>query len=381
MTTFPDVVDEFPDATTLAAQTLDEADHAQLHENLGVAISAVETFVLAHPGGGSFPDFTGSESPEGVQTANLGQFYEDTDNGGLYAKVQGSGDDVGWVFAGGGFPSNPDVPGFGQGPGGTNTLAMVAPAGQFTITDLLANVGSGNGLNYITDGVDGEQFLTMTLGPIGMGHVWIWAADGTTQFPGAVQFNGDTGFDFPEGLSKSGNGTTQLIGSAVNGVWITDALAAPGTGNGIYWHPSGTDGGQRAEVVTGDSGQFTTTFAADGSTQFPGGVVIDGVLPRIIGPSSGYLALMDPLASAGSGNSIFFHSNGVDGEQHVGIVLGPSGDFVWSFAADGSTQFPGPIGVNGVTPPSQAGAIDVSGETSAVQALAAALVGVGLIAA
>lgn len=45
MTTFPDVVDEFPDATTLAAQTLDEADHAQLHENLGVAISATQTFV------------------------------------------------------------------------------------------------------------------------------------------------------------------------------------------------------------------------------------------------------------------------------------------------------------------------------------------------
>lgn len=55
MTTFPDVVDEFPDATTLTAQDLDEADHAQLHENLGTAIAATQTFVAGVPRVLKFP--------------------------------------------------------------------------------------------------------------------------------------------------------------------------------------------------------------------------------------------------------------------------------------------------------------------------------------
>lgn len=50
------------------------------------------------PGGGnvSFPDFTGSGSPEGAQVGAIGQVYEDTDTGNLYAKVADDGMDTGW---------------------------------------------------------------------------------------------------------------------------------------------------------------------------------------------------------------------------------------------------------------------------------------------
>lgn len=43
---FPDAVDSFPDRDALSAETLEASDHAQLHEDLGAAIVAVETRVI-----------------------------------------------------------------------------------------------------------------------------------------------------------------------------------------------------------------------------------------------------------------------------------------------------------------------------------------------
>lgn len=45
----------------------------------------------------AFPAFTGSGSPEGVQVGAIGQYYEDTDNGALYAKADDDGMNTGWL--------------------------------------------------------------------------------------------------------------------------------------------------------------------------------------------------------------------------------------------------------------------------------------------
>lgn len=45
----------------------------------------------------TFPAFTGSGSPEGVQVGAVGQYYENTDDGSLYAKVDDDGMDTGWL--------------------------------------------------------------------------------------------------------------------------------------------------------------------------------------------------------------------------------------------------------------------------------------------
>lgn len=44
-TEFPDSIDTFPDAETLHSLTLLGAEHSDLHERLGAAVVAVETFV------------------------------------------------------------------------------------------------------------------------------------------------------------------------------------------------------------------------------------------------------------------------------------------------------------------------------------------------
>jgi len=77
------------------------ATDSTLHELL-LALGAA---IVANQGGGgsSFPDFTGSGSPEGVQTANFGQWYEDTSatTNGLYVFTGTNSTDTGWVQVGG----------------------------------------------------------------------------------------------------------------------------------------------------------------------------------------------------------------------------------------------------------------------------------------
>jgi hypothetical protein len=45
----------------------------------------------------TFPKYSGAGSPEGVQVATVGDYYENLANGDLYNKVTGVGTNTGWV--------------------------------------------------------------------------------------------------------------------------------------------------------------------------------------------------------------------------------------------------------------------------------------------
>lgn len=141
---------------------------------------------LAAGGGGSFPDFSGSGSPEGVQTANVGQSYVDTTNGALYWKATGAATNTGWIIEGVS-ADPPTTPGFAHDPiGGTFVLGTGGvSSGGAALSDLIGLVGTGNGLYWNTTGVDGEQSLELDLGTSADKN-WSWAADGSTSFPGPL---------------------------------------------------------------------------------------------------------------------------------------------------------------------------------------------------
>lgn len=143
--------------------------------------------LIGSGGGGSFPDFTGSGSPEGVQTANVGQTYEDTANGGLYFFEGTNGTNVGWSAGAGqaGIQTSGTGIGVVGGPGGP--IALIAPAaGGFQLNDAGAQAGTGNGIYWNANGTDGEQNIDVQLGSTGQFHTLL-AADGSTSFPGPIK--------------------------------------------------------------------------------------------------------------------------------------------------------------------------------------------------
>jgi hypothetical protein len=57
-------------------------------------------------------------------------------------------------------------------------------------------------------------------------------------------------------------------------VYISDLLGENGTGNGVEWNSTGIDGQQTFKIFLGSTGQYTTSFNADGTTQIPGALVV-----------------------------------------------------------------------------------------------------------
>lgn len=240
------------------------------NKDLYIAEGAGTVWTLVGPA--TFPDFTGSGSPEGVQTANVGQSYQDADTGALYFKFSGDATNTGWVI-------------------------------------------------------------------------------GTAHDAGASP-----------GVSLSNNRDAQLLGGSQKFAVLSDVDGYNGTGNGAYWNfDGGADGAQDWRVVLGPAGEFVTTFAADGSTSFPGPATfgefaVTNPMPPGVGLHNGQiLVLGGPTGSAGlsdtnaqntdtgTGNGLYWNNTGVDGDQSLILDLGPSDDFEWQWKADGSTSFPGPI--------------------------------------
>lgn len=133
-------------------------------------------------GGGSFPDFTGSGSPEGVRTANVGQSYVDSTNGALYWKRTGAGN-TGWVAGDNLTGSAGAIPQIGFFGGAANIIG--SSAGGALISDQDAQSGTGNALTWLTTGTDGQQRLDLLLGSTGQ-FDWSWNANGSTTFPGPI---------------------------------------------------------------------------------------------------------------------------------------------------------------------------------------------------
>jgi hypothetical protein len=160
---------------------------------------ATTEFVLANAGVG-FPDFTGSGSPEGVQTANWGQTYVDdaASTNGIYVFCGVDGTDVGWLIIGGVFNNSgspsPGLNANAPGPSGDNAkhIQVILAGGglsdgfsSIVITDTEAwngATGTFNAIQWNTTGIDGEQFVTIDLGSRAQFN-YTFAADGKIILP------------------------------------------------------------------------------------------------------------------------------------------------------------------------------------------------------
>ena len=172
-------------------------------------------FQGASGGGGSFPDFTGNGSPEGVQIANAGQWYEDKagTSGGLYVYAGTSGSNTGWLQVGG-FGTTGDTPGF------AGTVVLLADPNtypQAIISDTLGINGTGNGVYWEAYGADGTQQFVIRIGPSGFTPFnWTFNPDGSTQFPGDMGFFGTTPIAKPTVTgSKGGNAALASLMTAL----------------------------------------------------------------------------------------------------------------------------------------------------------------------
>jgi hypothetical protein len=197
MTTYPTSIDT-PQTVTALTPMDSPAGHAALHNLIASAIVAIETLIgvtgafnfAPAGGGGSFPDFTGSGSPEGVQTANFGQWYQDTagsgpGTSGLYVFGGTDGTNTGWILVGGTGPSTP-IGGLATPFGNSFPILYGGPGGGVLITDTDARSpgGSGNALFWVAAG-DGNQFVEIQLGAPGSPMFYTFSI-ATTTIPGTL---------------------------------------------------------------------------------------------------------------------------------------------------------------------------------------------------
>lgn len=162
--------------------------------------------------GGGVP--SGAGSPEGAVTAAVGALYQDSANGALYEKVNGSGN-TGWVAVGGN--ADQTVPGFTtQTNGHLNALAKTAAGAVVYIGDTAANATTGNGA-YWNAPADGEQTWDVFTGVSGEFHFQN-AVDGTCKNTGDFEaLTVGAGF-----ILKSPNGTRYRLLVANDGTLSTE---------------------------------------------------------------------------------------------------------------------------------------------------------------
>jgi hypothetical protein len=143
-------------------------------------------FSWAQVGGGTFPTYTGSGSPETTQTGSVGDTYQDTTNGGLYYKATGTSTNTGWVGGTTSWPGSGHMtPGAAWYAPGSLLYLLAQDLGGVWISDTAAQGGTGNGIQYLTGAADGDQYILIVLGSSGQ-FSWTFNADGTTQFPDAI---------------------------------------------------------------------------------------------------------------------------------------------------------------------------------------------------
>lgn len=151
------------------------------------------------PGGGSFPDFTGTGSPEGVVTANYGQYYEDTGGSGsgtsgLYVFSGSDASDTGWIAISGN--ADQSLSGITVDDSGNVNINGLATANLFGNTGVaIASATNGIIIQDINgDGVaiqSGSDIEISVLSSVDGGIIeynvngqqWVQHSDGSVQYP------------------------------------------------------------------------------------------------------------------------------------------------------------------------------------------------------
>ena len=143
---------------------------------------------IAPGGGGSFPTYTGSGTPEGVVTASPPDSYQDTTSGAIYSKASGSATNTGWVCVGGaGNNSSPAIAGiFESGSNGigsvilqnagSNANFLIDPSGNITavgssisLFSVVGNVSIDGSGNVTTSPSQTTDTATTALGQLVLG--------------------------------------------------------------------------------------------------------------------------------------------------------------------------------------------------------------------
>jgi hypothetical protein len=262
-------------------------------------------------GGGSFPDFTGDGSPEGVQDGTTGQSYVDTTNGALYF-LAGADGNTGWVI--GSVAPTGDLavlPGTIFDPD-SNTLRVLGPpgSGRILITDTVAWDGTGNGIYWNGHSNDGGQTASVCLGDAGQ-FTTHFNADGTTTFPGQIS---TTDADGRSVAIYADGAEAEIDLTSPNGAGVTIAAGDDDRhGAYLYVSASPTQTDPLIQLFGADSAN-ETRFNADGSTVLPGPLSIAG------GPATGpMLPIADP-----TGVTIETADNPVTGEGTIDVLTFPA---------------------------------------------------------
>jgi hypothetical protein len=108
--------------------------------------------------------------------------------------------------------------------------------------------------------------------PAGIGSLYIDTTHGASYIAVGVtntswvQLGGNAGNNIAPGVGgyvSGGNENVEVVG--VRASSLTDVAAVAGSGNGILWSTSGSDGDQNVQFVLGTNGAFTHEWTDDGN--------------------------------------------------------------------------------------------------------------------
>lgn len=229
------------------------------------------------------------------------------------------------------------------GSGATRLLAQLVNEGQVAITDVAALLGSGSGIYYFTNGVDGEQSVQINLG----GHSFNFGPDGSATIPGLFTIGGIPGGGGVSFSKGSGSPVGSVSANAEGDIYIDESTPGVWQATGTStsdWVQLGVGGGAGvpigSQALTQSTQTATLSFSSepitwlelDGSfgpaAVFAASVTGDS-FPRILVDNEGDIYASDgtvdptastPIFSANGGSTTIFGSSAVELETNDATV-------------------------------------------------------------
>jgi hypothetical protein len=188
---------------------------------------------LAVAGGGSFPTYTGSGSPQGVvSAAAIGNTYQDTVRGGIW--VAGGTGNNHWAQVGGRDPATGAlIAGFYvDAPANAGAWVIADPSASAALSDVASQnnlTGSGNGVFWNAGASDGSQSLQVVVGPPGSPIQLFFTQAGVLNVPAALILSG---------IPTSDPAVTDEVWNS-NGILVMSGTSAPPFGDTGWVDASG----------------------------------------------------------------------------------------------------------------------------------------------
>jgi hypothetical protein len=218
---------------------------------------------LAGGGSGAFPTFTGSGSPQGVQTATvIGQTYQDTVRGGIW--VAGATGNNHWAQVGGRDPASGTLIAgvFVDAPSNAGAWLITDASAGAHLSDVAGFAGTGNGVEWSAGASDGSQSFSVQVGSTGQ-FTLVFSQLGVFHVPAALVLDNIPTSD-PAVTDEvwNDNGVLVMSGSTIpigDTGWVNLTLVNSWTAagnaryrklNGIVYLEMNVGGGGAATVAT-----------------------------------------------------------------------------------------------------------------------------------